>query len=128
MDPDYIALMICVIAAFILVIIWTFREEIYDFIAEVTFSLKPFSAKAVYKRNVREAKRDYKKNDKRLKAFIRDERNRIKKEINDNIGYCYIDIIFDNNFEWLKKKGFKITETNEKGEYKIVWGNINERA
>lgn len=128
MDPVYIVLMICMIAIFILVIIYFFNEEIYDFVIKLNSLLKPFNAKIMYRKNLREAKRDCKENAKRLKAFIRDERNRIKEEINDNIGYCYIDIIFDDNFEWLKKKGFKIIETKEKGEYKIVWGNIDERA
>lgn len=128
MDPVYIVLMICMIAIFILVIIYFFNEEIYDFVIKLNSLLKPFNAKIMYRKNLREAKRDCKENAKNLKKFIRDERNRIKEEINNNIGYCYIDIIFDDNFEWLKKKGFKIIETNEKGEYKIVWGNIDERA
>lgn len=128
MDPVYIVLMICMIAIFILVVIWIFAEPLYDFVTKLAFSLKPFSAKAMYRKNLREVKRDCKENDKRLKEFIRDERNRIKEEINNNIGYCYIDIIYKENIDWLKKKGFKIIETNEKSEYKIVWGNGDERA
>lgn len=123
-----VALMFWAIAVFCLALIWTFCDEIDDFIIKLASLLKPFNAKAVYKRNVREVKRDCKKNAKRLKVFIRDERNQIKEEINDNIGYCYVDIIFEDNFEWLKKKGFKITETKDKTEYKISWGDINERT
>ena len=118
-----VALIFWVIVVLCLALIWTFCDEIDDLIVKLAFLLKPFSAKAVYKRNVREAKRDCKKNDKRLKAFIRGERNRIKEEINNSIGYCYVDIIFEDNFEWLKKKGFKITETKEKSEYKVEWCN-----
>lgn len=128
MDPVYIVLMICMIAIFILVIIYFFNEEIYDFVIKLNSLLKPFNAKIMYRKNLREVKRDCKENDKRLKEFIRDERNRIKEEINNNIGYCYIDIIYKENIDWLKKKGFKIIETNEKSEYKIVWGNGDERA
>lgn len=126
MDPVYIILMIFMIAIFISITACTFCEEIYDFIAKLIFSLKPFSAKMAYKRNLREAKRDCKENDKRLKKFIQIERNRIKKEINDSIGYCYTDIVFDDNFKWLKKKGFKVIETKEKFEYKISWGKSND--
>ena len=128
MDPVCIMLMIYILATFILITVWIFREEIYDFISKLNFLLKPFSAKRKYKKDLREVKRDCKENEKRLKEFIHDERNRIKEEINDNIGYCYVDIIFDDNFEWLKKKGFKIIETKEKSEYKIVWGSIDECA
>ena len=121
MESFYVVFMICVAAILCLALIWTFCDEIDDFIVRLAFLLKPFSAKAVYKRNVRKAKKDCKKNAKRLKAFIRGERNRIKEEINNSIGYCYIDIIFDDNFKWLKKKGFKITETKDKAEYRISW-------
>lgn len=123
MESIYVVFMICVAAILCWALIWSFFDEIDDFIAKLAFSLKPFNAKIIYKRNVREAKRDCKKNAKRLKAFIRGERNRIKEEINNSIGYCYIDIIFDDNFEWLKKKGFKITETKDKAEYRISWSD-----
>ena len=123
-----VALIFWVIVVCCLALIWTFCDEIDDFIVRLASLLKPFNAKAVYKRNVREAKRDCKKNAKRLKVFIRGERNRIKEEINNSIGYCYVDIIFEDNFEWLKKKGFKITEAKDKAEYKISWGDINERT
>lgn len=123
MESIYIALMICAIAIFCLALNWTFCDEINDFIAKLAFLLKPFSAKAVYKRNVREAKRNCRHNAGKLKRLIRNERNQIKEEINDNIGYCYVDIIFEDNFEWLKKKGFKITETKDKSEYRISWGD-----
>lgn len=118
-----VALMSWAIVVVCLVLFWTFCDEIDAFIVKLASLLEPFNAKAVYKRNVREAKRDCKKNAKRLKAFIRGERNRIKEEINNSIGYCYIDIIFDDNFEYLKKKGFKITETKDKAEYRISWGD-----
>ena len=124
MESIYIALMICAIAIFCLALIWTFCDEINDFIVKLASLLKPFNAKAVYKRNEREVKRDCRDNAKRLKRLIQNERNQIKKEINDNIGYCYVDIIFEDNFEWLKKKGFKITETKDKAEYKISWEDI----
>lgn len=128
MESIYVVFMICVAAILCWALIWTFFDEIDDFISKLAFSLKPFSAKIVYKRNVREAKRDCKDNAKRLKRLIRNERTQIKEEINDNIGYCYVNIIFEDNFEWLKKKGFKITETKDKTEYKISWGDINERT
>ena len=118
-----VALMICAIAIFCFALNWTFCDEICDFIAKLVFSLKPFSAKRKYKKDLREAERDCKKNAKNLKKRIRNERKRIKAEINDNIGYCYINIFFEDNFEWLKKKGFKITETKEKFEYKVEWCN-----
>lgn len=123
-----VALMFWVIVVFCLALIWTFCDEIDDFIVKLASLLKPFNAKTVYKRNVREVKRDCRNNAKRLKRLIQNERNQIKEEINDNIGYCYVDIIFEDNFEWLKKKGFKITETKDKTEYKISWGDINERT
>lgn len=123
MESIYVVFMICVAAILCWALIWTFFDEIDDFISKLAFSLKPFSAKIVYKRNVREAKRDCKDNAKRLKRLIRNERNQIKEEINNSIGYCYIDIIFEDNFEWLEKKGFKITETKDKTEYRISWGD-----
>lgn len=123
MESNYIALMICAIAIVCLALIWTFCDEINDFIVKLASLLKPFNAKAAYKRNVREVKRDCRDNAKRLKRLIQNERNQIKEEINDNIGYCYVDIIFEDNFEWLKKKGFKITEINDKAEYKISWSD-----
>lgn len=118
-----VALMICAIVVFCFALNWTFFNEICDFIAKLVFLLKPFNAKAVYKRNVREAKRDCRHNTKRLKSRIQNERNQIKEEINNSIGYCYIDIIYKENIDWLKKKGFKITETKEKSEYKVEWCN-----
>lgn len=118
MESIDIALMICAIATFCLAPFYTFCDEILDFIAK----LKPFNAKVMHKRNVRKAKRDCRDNARELKRLIRNERNQIKEEINNNIGYCYIDIIFDDNFDWLKKKGFKITETKDKTEYRISWG------
>ena len=123
MESIYIALMICAIAIFCLALIWTFCDEINDFIVKLASLLKPFNAKAVYKRNEREVKRDCRDNAKKLKRLIQNERNQIKEEINDNIGYCYVDIIFEDNFEWLKKKGFKITETEDKTEYRISWSD-----
>lgn len=114
-----ILVIILVLLSFCWISIATWYDEILDFIAKI----KPFSAKRKYKKDLREAERDCKKNAKRLKKFIRDERNRIKEEINDNIGYCYIDIIYKENLDWLKKKGFKITETKEKSEYKVEWCN-----
>ena len=69
MKSIYIALMICAIAIFCLALNWTFYDEINDFIAKLAFLLKPFSAKAVYKRNVREAKRNCRHNTKRLKKI-----------------------------------------------------------
>ena len=122
MEPAYIILMILMIVLFILAVIWTFSEELYNFVTKLAFSLKPFSAKAVYRRNVRDAKRACRDNKKELKRLILKERNQLKEEINDNVGYCYVDIIFDDNFEWLEKKGFKITETKEEGIYRISWG------
>lgn len=122
MESIYVVFMICVAAILCWALIWTFFDEIDDFISKLAFSLKPFNAKIIYKRNVRKAKRDCKDNAKRLKRLIRNERNQIKEEINNSIGYCYIDIIFEDNFKWLEKKGFKITETNEKAKYKISWG------
>lgn len=113
---------IMLITIFCLTIMIIFYEELLDLIDKLAL-LKPFNAKIIYKKNVREAKRDCKENAKQLKKLIRDERNQIKEEINDNFGYCYIDIIFYDNFEWLKKKGFKVTETKEKPEYKVEWGN-----
>lgn len=123
MEPIDVALMSWAIVVVCLALIWTFCDEIDDFIVKLASLLKPFNAKAVYKRDVREVKRDCRDNAKRLKRLIQNERNQIKEEINDNIGYCYVDIIFEDNFEWLKKKGFKITETKEKTEYKISWSD-----
>lgn len=116
-----VALMFWVIVVCCLALIWTFCDEIDDFIVKLALLLKPFNAKAVYKRNVREVKRDCRDNAKRLKRLIQNERNQIKEEINDNIGYCYVDIIYKENIDWLKKKGFKITETKDKAEYRISW-------
>lgn len=104
------------------ILIATWHDKILDFIAKI----KPFSARAVYKRNVREVKRNCRHNAKRLKRLIRNERNQIKEEINNSIGYCYIHIIYKENIDWLKEKGFKITETKGKTEYKISWRENNE--
>lgn len=123
MESIYVVFMICVAAILCWALIWTFFDEIDDFISKIAFSLKPFNAKIIYKRNVREAKRKSKVNTRELKRLIQNERNRIKKEINDNIGYCYINIVFDDNLVWLEKKGFKITETKDKAEYKISWSD-----
>lgn len=123
MEPIDVALMSWAIVVVCLALIWTFCDEIDDFIVKLASLLKPFNAKAVYKRNLRKVKRNCRHNAKRLKRLIQNERNQIKEEINDNIGYCYVDIIFEDNFEWLKKKGFKITETKDKAEYRISWGD-----
>lgn len=113
-----IILGISVIIAF-LILCWVsiaaWHDEILDFIAKI----KPFNAKRKYKKDLRLSKRDCRDNAGELKRLIRNERNQIKEEINNNIGYCYIDIIFDDNFERLEKKGFKITETKDKVEYRI---------
>lgn len=124
MESIYVVLMICAIVIFCFALNWTFFNEMCDFIDRLAFSLKPFSAKAVYKRNVREAKRDCRHNTKRLKRRIRNERNQIKEKINNNIGYCYINIIYKENIDWLKKKGFKVepdTDSSEKHFYEISW-------
>ena len=124
MESIYIVLMICTIAIFCLALNWIFCDEINVFIARLAFLLKPFSATAVYKRNIRKVKRNCRHNTKRLKRRIRNERNQIKEEINNSIGYCYyIRIIYKENIDWLKKKGFKITEINDKAEYKISWSD-----
>lgn len=113
-----IILGISVIITF-LILCWVsiaaWHDEILDFIVKI----KPFSAKSKYKKDLREAKRDCKENAKNLKKRIRNERKRIKEEINDNIGYCYFNIFFEDNFEWLEKKGFKVTEVEGKTGYKI---------
>lgn len=116
-----VALMFWAIAVFCLALIWTFCDEIDDFIIKLASLLKPFNAKAVYKRNVREAKKECKVNTRELKRLIRNEHNRIKEEINNSIGCCYIDIVFEDNLVWLEKKGFKITETKDKAKYRISW-------
>lgn len=116
-----VALMFWVIAVFCLALIWTFCDEIDDFIIKLASLLKPFNAKAVYKRNVREAKKECRVNTRELKRLIRNEHNRIKEEINNSIGCCYIDIVFEDNLVWLEKKGFKITETKDKAKYRISW-------
>lgn len=124
MESVYVALMICAIVIFCFALNWTFFNEICDFIAKLAFSLKPFSARAVYKRNVREAKRKCRYNAKILKRLIRNERNQIKEEINNSIGYCYyIDIVFDDNLVWLEKKGFNITDEGLNHRYKISWSD-----
>lgn len=122
MESIYVVLMICVAVILCLALIWTFFDEIDDFIVKLASLLKPFNAKTVYKRNIREVKRDCKDNAKRLKRFIRNERNQIKNKINNSIGYCYIRIIYKENIDWLKRKAFKITETKYPAEYKISWG------
>lgn len=121
MESIDIVLMICAIAIFCLALFYTFFDEIYDFIAKLAFLLKPFSAKALYKRDIREAKRECRVNTRELKRLIRNEHNRIKEEINNSIGCCYIDIAFEDNLVWLEKKGFKITETKDKAKYRISW-------
>lgn len=118
-----VALMFWVIAVFCLALIWTFCDEIDDFIIKLASLLKPFNAKAVYKRNVREAKKECRVNTRELKRLIRNEHNRIKEEINNSIGCCYIDIVFEDNLVWLEKKGFKITETKDKAKYRISWSD-----
>lgn len=121
MEPIDVALMFWVIAVFCLALIWTFCDEIDDFIIKLASLLKPFNAKAVYKRNIREAKKECRVNTRELKRLIRNEHNRIKEEINNSIGCCYIDIVFEDNLVWLEKKGFKITETKDKAKYRISW-------
>lgn len=122
MEPIDVALMSWAIIVVCLALIWTFCDEIDDFIVKLASLLKPFNAKAVYKRNVREAKRKCRHNAKILKRLIQNERNQIKEEINDNIGYCYVDIIFEDNFEWLKKRGFKFKEYESSiHRYLISW-------
>lgn len=116
-----VALMFWAIAVFCLALIWTFCDEIDGFIIKLASLLKPFNAKAVYKRNVREAKKECRVNTRELKRLIRNEHNRIKEEINNSIGCCYIDIVFEDNLVWLEKKGFKITETKDKAKYRISW-------
>lgn len=123
MELIYVTLMICVAAILCLALIWTFYDEINDFIVKLASLLKPFNAKAVYKRNVREAKRECRVNTRELKRLIRNEHNQIKEEINNSIGYCYIDIVFEDNLIWLEKKGFKITETKDKAKYRISWSD-----
>lgn len=123
MESIYVVIMICVAAILCWALIWTFFDEIDDFITKLAFSLKLFNAKVVYKRNVRKAKRDCRHNDRKLKGLIRNERNQIKDKINNSIGYCYINIVYKENIDWLKKKGFKITETKYKAKYKISWGS-----
>lgn len=110
---------ITVFLSFCWISITAWYDEILDFIVKI----KPFSAKRKYKKDLREAERDCKKNAKNLKKRIRNERKRIKAEINDNIGYCYINIFYTDNLNWLKKKGFRITEIEGKTEYKISWSD-----
>ena len=124
--PIILGILAIIIAFLILcwILITAWYDEILDFIANI----KPFSAKAVYKRNarrnVRETKRNCRYNTKILKRRIQNERNQIKEEINNSIGYCcYIDIIYKENINWLKKKDFKITEIKDKTEYKISWSD-----
>lgn len=108
----------------LLIIYWIFitawHDEILDFIAKI----KPFNAKRKYKKDLRISKRDCKRSAKALKTTIRNERNQIKEEINNSIGYCYVDIIHEENIDWLKKKGFRVepnTNFNEKHFYRISW-------
>lgn len=104
------------------ILITAWHDEILDFIAKI----KPFSAKVMHKRNLRKVKRNCRYIAKGLKRRIRNERNQIKEEINNSIGYCYcicIDIIYKENIDWLKKKGFKITEINDKAQYRISWSD-----
>lgn len=119
-----IILGISVIITF-LILCWVsiaaWHDEILDFIAKI----KPFSARAVYKRNLRKVKRNCRYNAKGLKRRIQNERNQIKEEINDNTDYCYVRIVYKENIAWLEKKGFKVepdTNSSEKHFYGISWG------
>lgn len=123
MKETLIILTVLFIVTIFLCFCWVSIAAWYDEILNFIAKIKPFNAKRKYRKDLREAKRDRRDNAKELKRLILNERNRIKEEINDSVGYCYIDIIFDDNFDWLEKKGFKITETAEKAEYRISWGN-----
>lgn len=115
-----ILVIIIVFLTFCWISIVAWHDEILDFIVKI----KPFSAKVVYKRNLRKVKRNCRYNAKGLKRRIRNERTQIKEEINNSIGYCYIHIIYKENIDWLKKKGFKIIEIKDKTEYKISWKGL----
>lgn len=88
-------------------------------ILAITFidDIKPFSAKAMHKRNLKIAKNLSKYN-------IKNERNGIKIGILNSTDYCYARVVYKENLDWLKKKGFKIepdTSSREKHFYGISW-------
>ena len=93
-------------------------EAYYDDIIDFITNIKPFNAKRKYKKDVKEACAT-----KQFKILVQNERKGIKKQINDNILCCYVTIVFEDNFEWLKKKGFKIIETKKENKYKISWSD-----
>lgn len=93
-------------AALLILAITTFIDDI-----------KPFNAKAMHKRNLKIVKNLRKYN-------IKNERSDIKTGILNNTDYCYTRIIYKENIDWLKKKGFKVepdTSSSEKHFYGISW-------
>lgn len=101
----FIWLSVISIALLILVVL-TFIDDI-----------KPFNAKVMHKRNLKITKN-------LLKHNINNERNNIKTGILNNTDYCYVRIVYKENIDWLKKKGFKIepdTNSSEKHFYGISW-------
>lgn len=93
-------------------------EAYYDDIVDFITNIKPFNAKRKYKKDIKEACAT-----KQFKMLIQNERKGIKKQINDNILCCYVIIVFEDNVNWLKKKGFKVTEVEGKAVYRIDWSS-----
>lgn len=88
-------------------------------LAIITFidDIRPFNAKVMHKRNLKIAKNLRKHN-------INNERNGIKTGILNNTDYCYARVVYKENLDWLKKKGFKVepdTSSSEKHFYGISW-------
>lgn len=88
-------------------------------ILAITFidGIKPFNAKAMHKRDLKIVKNLRKYN-------IKNERNSIKTGILNNTDYCYARVVYKENLDWLKKKGFKVepdTGSSEKHFYGIRW-------
>ena len=110
MEPAFIPIFISIIA--LILFVWcVFLSE-----CNLIVRIKPFSAKHMQKRDAKQVR-------KNLKKKIIEERNKLREEIETTTEYCELLIIYKENINWLKKKGFKVTEVEGKAVYRIDWSS-----
>lgn len=112
-----IILTVLFIVTLFLIFCWIFVAACCDEILGLIAKIKPFNAKRKYKKDLRN-------NIKKHKRLIRNERDRLRKEIETTTEYIYSVIIYKENIDWLKRKGFKVThQITDRKEcfYEIRW-------
>ena len=113
MEPAFIPIFIFIII--LILFVWGVFLSEWD-LTDLIVRIRPFSAKHMQKRDAKQVR-------KNLKKKIIEERNRLREEIETTTEYCELLIIYKENINWLKKKGFKVTEVEEKAVYRIDWSN-----